>query len=146
MTEPNCENVCMVVMAIADGNSSELSTEHIEAHLASCSDCRREVEQLRALTGLLDSQQRRERMESVWPRVEQQLLADAVRARPASHTWYPLVLLGLLLLGYRIVEMVPDRDFGLLFKLVPILFVIAAFGYLRENPFKVNSDLRLEGE
>jgi hypothetical protein len=51
----------------------------------------------------------------------------------------------LLLLGYRLVEMIPDRHLGLLFKLVPILLVIAAFSYLRENPFKINSQLTLEG-
>ena len=56
------------------------------------------------------------------------------------------MLLGVLLFGYRIVELIPDRDFGLLFKLVPVLFVIATFSYLRENPFKINSDLKLEGE
>jgi hypothetical protein len=42
--------------------------------------------------------------------------------------------------------MVPDRDFGFLFKLLPVLLVIAAFSYLRENPFKINTELRLEGE
>jgi hypothetical protein len=56
------------------------------------------------------------------------------------------MLLGGLLLGYRIVEMLPDRHFGVLFKLVPVLFVLAAFTYLRENPFKIDSELRLEGE
>jgi hypothetical protein len=56
------------------------------------------------------------------------------------------VILGVLLLGYRIVEMAPDRDFGLLFKLVPVALVIAAFSYLKENPFKVHSELSLVGE
>jgi hypothetical protein len=56
------------------------------------------------------------------------------------------VFLGVLLLGYRLAEMIPDRDFGLVFKLVPVLLVIAAFSYLRENPFKINTELRLEGE
>ncbi|CAN5768081.1 hypothetical protein BH20ACI3_BH20ACI3_22280 [soil metagenome] len=41
--------------------------------------------------------------------------------------------------------MIPDRHLGLLFKLVPILLVIAAFSYLRENPFKINFELTLEG-
>jgi len=33
-----------------------------------------------------------------------------------------------------------------LFKLLPIILVVAAFIYLRENPFKVNAELRFEGE
>jgi len=42
--------------------------------------------------------------------------------------------------------MIPDRDFGLLFKLLPVVLVIAAFTYLKENPFKIHSELSLEGE
>jgi hypothetical protein len=49
------------------------------------------------------------------------------------------------LVGYKLVEMIPDRGFGLLFKLVPIIFVVAAFGYLKVNPFKINTELTLEG-
>lgn len=56
------------------------------------------------------------------------------------------MVLGVLLLGYRIAEMIPDHDFGLVFKFIPVLFVIVAFGYLRENPFKINTELRFEGE
>ncbi len=145
MTETNCDSVCMAAMAIADGYQSELPSDHIEAHLANCSGCRLEVEQLRTLSGFLDSQERRLRTESVWKRVKERL-PDASPARATSRARHPFVALGVVLLGYRIVEMVPDRDFGFLFKLVPILFVIAAFSYLKENPFKIATNLRLEGE
>ncbi len=145
MTKLNCESVGMAAMAIADGYQSELSSDQVEAHLADCSDCRREVGQLRALSSLLDAQERRQRTENVWKRVERRL-PDAAPARITSQAWRPFMLLGALLLGYRIVEMLPDRDFGFLFKLVPVLFVIAAFSYLKENPFKIDSELRLEGE
>ena len=97
------------------------------------------------LANLLDAQERRERTENVWQRVEKQL-PDAAPAQSTSTAWHPFVFLGVLLLGYRMVEMIPDRDFGFIFKLVPVLLVIAAFSYLRENPFKINSELRLEGE
>src|SRR5713226_5748208 len=145
MTKLNCESVCMAAMTIADGYQSELSSDRIEAHLADCSDCRREVGQLRALSSLLDAQERRQRTENVWKRVEQRL-PDATPAQSTSQVWRPFMLLGMLLLGYRIVEMIPDRDFGLLFKLVPVVLVIAAFSYLKENPFKIDSELSLEGE
>jgi anti-sigma factor RsiW len=135
----------MAAMAMADGYVSELSSDQIEAHLADCSDCRREVGQLRALSSLLDAQERRPRTENVWQLVERRL-PDAAPAQSPSQAWRPFLLLSMLLLGYRIVEMIPDRDFGFLFKLVPVLFVIAAFIYLKENPFKINSELRLEGE
>ena len=132
-------------MAMADGYVSELSSDQIETHLARCADCRREVGQLRALSSLLDAQERRPRTESVWRMVERRL-PDASPAQRTSRAWHPFMLLGMLLLGYRIVEMIPDRDFGFVFKLVPVVFVIAAFSYLKENPFRIDSELRLEGE
>src|SRR6266849_10509740 len=120
MTKLDCETVCMAAMAIADGYQSDLSSDQIEAHLADCSDCRREVGQLRALSSLLDAQERRQRTENVWKQVERRL-PDAAVARSASRAWHPFMLLGALLFGYRIVEMLPDRDLGFLFKLVPVV-------------------------
>lgn len=145
MTKPNCESVCMAAMAIADGYQPELSSDQIQAHLASCADCFRELEQLRPLSSLLDRQERRQEAENLWERVAKRLPAASL-AQGISQRWRPFVVLGVLLLGYRAVEMIPDRHFGVLFKLVPVLFVIALFTYIRENPFKINSKLRLEGE
>jgi anti-sigma factor RsiW len=145
MTRLDCEIVSMAAMAMEDGYVSELSADQIEAHIADCSECRRELGQLRALASLLDGQNRRQRTENVWRKVEQRL-PDASTTRSNSQAWYLFVPLGVLLVGYRLIEMIPDREFGLLFKLVPVLLVIAAFSYVRENPFKINSELRLEGE
>lgn len=144
MTKPDCESVCMAAMAIADGYQPELPSEQIETHLADCSDCRREVAQLGVLSSLLATQERLRRNEDVWNRIEHRL-SDTSSSQSTSHASYPFMLLGLVLLGYRLVEIIPDSHFGLLFKLVPVLAVIAAFSYVRENPFKIHSELRLEG-
>lgn len=144
MSELNCESVCIAAMAMADGYQSEMSRGQIEAHLANCPRCRHELDQLRTLASLLERPKRQPRIEDIWARVERRL-PDAPLPQKASPTLYTLNLLGLLLLGYKLVEMIPDRDFGFLFKLVPILFIVAAFGYLKVNPFKINAELRLEG-
>jgi len=144
MVDSDCENICMAAMAIADGYQPELSAERIEAHLADCSDCRREISQLQALSSLFATQQRLRRTEDVWNRIEREL-PDASASRSTARASYSFMVLGVLLLGYRLIELIPDRHFGFLFKLVPVLVVIAAFAYLRENPFKIDSDLRLEG-
>lgn len=144
MSELNCESVSMAAMAIADGYQPELSSEQIGTHLASCADCSREVGQLQELSSLLDSQERRLRTENLWERIELSL-PDAPRSN-ASAVLPSFMFLGALLLGYRLLELISDRDFSFLFKFVPVLLVIAAFGYLRENPFKINCELRLEGE
>ena len=144
MTTLDCENVCMAAMTMEDGYASGLSADQIEAHLADCANCRCQVQQLRSLHSLLDAQKRRQSTENVWTHIEPRL-PDAL-TQSTSQAWYPFMFLGLLLLGHRLVEIIPNRHVGFLFKLVPVLFVIAAFSYLRENPFKINSELRLEGE
>lgn len=146
MTELNCESVQIAAMSIADGYPSEMSPREIEIHLAGCAGCRREVAQLRALAALLDAQVRRQWSDSVWPQVEQGLIPVATPSRPSVQAWHPFVALGLVLISYRLVEIVPDWDLSFFFKLVPILLVIAVFCYLRENPFKIETNLRLEGE
>lgn len=144
MTRLDCENVCRAAMTMEDGYVSDLTADQIEAHLADCSDCRGEVRELRMLANLLDVQKRRQRTENIWGRVEQHLPA-ALPSPRTSRIGSAFVILGLLLLGYRLLEIVPDRHLGLLFKFVPILLVIAVFSYLRENPFKINTQLTLEG-
>ena len=155
MTELNCENVCLSAMALLDGHQAPLSPESIESHLAQCQNCREEVAQLGALTELLSAQKRRDYTEDVWPAIRpainQELGADlaGAAARPsgrASSTTLPFVFLGVLLLSFKLAEMLPQADLGLIFKLVPVLLVLAVFGYLKENPFRINASLRLEGE
>ena len=144
MNELNCESVSMAAMSIEDGSQPELSSEQIKTHLASCADCRRELEQLRLLSTLLNTQERRLRTENLWHKIERGL-PNATRTNP-SRVSASFMFLGALLVGYRLLELIPDRNIGFLFKFVPVLLVIAAFGYLRENPFKINSELSLEGE
>jgi hypothetical protein len=145
MTQLNCENICVAAMARADGYQSEVSSEQIEAHLTKCADCRHELRQFISLTGLLDKQERQQRSEDIWRRIEERL-PNTVPKQGASPTWHPFLLLCLLLVGYKLFEMIPDRELGPLFKLVPIALIIAAFAYLKENPFKINSQLKLEEE
>ena len=143
MTEENCEQVRMASMAIADGSASSLSPAQIQAHLASCAECRREVHQTATLTALLDSAKRSTRHEEVWPLIEQQLEGGA-RSRKPLFDWRAFLVLGFLLTGYRVTLMVSGQQLGFWFKLVPVALVMVVFTYVKENPFKINSELRLE--
>jgi len=146
MIETDCENVSLAAMALMDGAPAPLSTEAIEQHLASCSGCRTEVAQLKALSEMLDPHERRQHRANLWPLINAQLAETANQRPPRTSGRHAFVLLGLLLLGYKLIEMIPEAELGLVFKLVPLVLVIAVFSYLKENPFKVNAGLRLEGE
>jgi hypothetical protein len=144
MRELNCESVRMAAMANADGYSA-LPSDEIEAHTKNCPDCRLEIAQLRALSSLLDAQERQPQFADTWTSIAARLPAESGEqsVSPQRHLF---LLLGVLLLSYRLVEIIPDRNLDWLFKLLPIIFVVAVFSYLRENPFKINAELRLEGE
>jgi hypothetical protein len=132
-------------MARADGYQSEISSKQIDDHLAGCADCGHELRQFISLTSLLHEQKRQQRSEDVWARIEGRL-PNKVPAHSASPAWHPFFLLCLSLLGYKLFETISERDLGMLFKLAPIALIIAAFAYLKENPFKINSELKLEEE
>ncbi len=141
MTEINCKSVCVAALAASDGYRSALSSEEISAHLGVCAVCRREVLEIQALSGLLNAHKREPRSEDIWPSIW-----TALSIRRLARHRRVFVILGLLLLAYRVAEMVPDRDLGLLSNLIPVLIIVAAFRYVRENPFTINARLRLEGE
>jgi hypothetical protein len=52
----------------------------------------------------------------------------------------------LILPVYKLFEQIPERQLALAYKLVTLLLVTAVFLYLRQNPFKINTELKLEGE
>ena len=147
MQKATCETIRIAAMAVADGQQAEVTemTSHrIEEHLADCATCRLEVDQLRAVNALMNMQQRQPQNERLWASIEMSL-PEAPTAKYESPRSHLFKLLGLFLIGYKLFEMIPDRDLGLLFKLIPILFIVAAFAYLKVNPFRINTELALEG-
>jgi anti-sigma factor RsiW len=143
MAEEICEKARVSAMAMADGYTPELPVDEIEMHLATCADCRSEVERMKAVMSLLDAQKRRELPVNLWNRVERRL--DEVSKSP-ERGWRAFLIAALLLLGYKVVELASERDLGLAFKIVPVLIAVAVFAYLKENPFKINMELKTEGE
>jgi hypothetical protein len=135
-----CEDVILAAMVIIEGETPALSPAQVSAHLAECADCRQEVEELKQTIKLFDSQIRSRQEVDLWPSIHERLESTEQR-QPAVGVF---IGIGLLLVIYKLVEMVPERDLGLLFKLVPILFVVVAFGLLKVNPFKISMDPEAE--
>jgi predicted anti-sigma-YlaC factor YlaD len=136
MNELNCEDVFIAAMAWDDGYPTTLSLVEIESHLENCPTCRREITELRMLSSLLNNQRRKWPSEKMWTAVEQRL-------QRGPQTVQLFVLLGVLLVAFKLIELLPQHDMGQLFKLVPALFTAAIFVYLKQNPFKVNPNLKL---
>lgn len=136
----NCENVMMAKMGELDGEAAEVPVEIINSHLSICENCRMEYEQMQATENLFKRQMRREQKANLWSAIERRIGAQT--ASPIN--WKPFILLGAILVSSKLLEMLPARDFGLAFKIVPLIFVIALFVFLKENPFKVSAELGSE--
>ena len=140
MKELSCEDVLMTQMAAADGEESAFSTKQLAAHLAACANCQHELKQLQALDQLLAGHTLSEPRVDLWPAIENRI---GKRTRSALG-WKPFALIGLLLVIYKLLEMLPARDPGLAFKLVPLVIVALLFVLIKENPFRINTELVLE--
>lgn len=140
MNGTNCEDILMAKMAELDGEKKEISAEAMNLHLSGCENCRLEFERMQSVGNLLEKQTRREQSADLWSAIERRI---GVR-NASTISWKPFVVIGAILVIYKLLEMLPERDLGLAFKIVPLIFVAALFVFLKENPFKVNAELGLE--
>ena len=138
MKELTCEEVLMSQMAAADGEKPEFSTQQLSAHIAGCADCQHELKQLQALDQMLTGQTLSEPRVDLWPAIENRI------AQRSALSWRSFILIGLLLVIYKLLEMLPARDIGMAFKLVPLVIVVLLFVFIKENPFRINTELVLE--
>jgi hypothetical protein len=140
MNELSCEDVLMSQMAIADGEEPAVPQDKLAAHVAACANCQHELKQSQALNHVLASQTLSEPRVDLWPAIE-----NRIAKRSSSVIgWKPFALIGLLLVIYKLLEMLPARDLGLAFKLVPLVIVALLFVLIKENPFRINTELVLE--
>ena len=140
MKEPSCEDVLMAQMAAADGEESGFLEKQLAAHVAACANCQHELKQLQGLNQVLSGQTLAEPRVNLWPEIEKRI------AKPTGSYlgWQPFALIALLLVIYKLLEMLPANDPGMVFKLVPLVIAASLFVLIKENPFKINTELMLE--
>src|SRR5262245_2880611 len=112
MKELSCEDVLMAQMAVADGEEPAFSKELLAAHMTGCVNCQNELKQLLALDTVLASQNLAEQQVDLWPVIENRI------AKPTRSVlgWRPFALIGLLLIIYKLLEMLPAQAPGIAFK------------------------------
>ena len=127
-------------MAAADGEVPAFSKEQLAAHMAGCRNCQNELKQSQALDHLLARHTLAEPTVELWPAIENRI---AERPRPVAG-WKPFALIGLLLVIYKLLELLPTGNPGMAFKVVPLIIVALLFIFIKENPFRINTELVLE--
>ena len=138
MKELSCEDVLIAQMAMRDHEAPTFAKEHLDAHIAGCANCQRELEQVEALDQVLARQTIAEQRTDLWPAIENRI------AKRSSVGWKPFAFIGSLLVIYKMLEMLPAQAPGMAFKLVPLVIVGLLFVLIRENPFRINTELVME--
>lgn len=135
----NCEDVLLAMMAAADGEKAQLSPEEIKEHLSACEECRYEVVRTQRFNDVLQRASWAESNVDLWPTISSRL-----DQQTSTVSWQPYVVVGVLLLVYKLFELLPTHRPGWAITLVPLIIFGALFVFLRENPFKISSELVME--
>lgn len=139
MSKPGCEEMQMAAMAIEEGQVPEIPAPRVHEHLSECPACRDAVAAMSSTLAVLARQTRRGHPADLWPAIQRN-----VAPRPAI-AW-PYVVLAVLLLVYELIELVPDRQWSMAIEIIPLLIGFGVFRILKQNPFQIATELRLEGE
>lgn len=131
----SCEEWRVAAMALADGETPPVSRAAIEAHLATCHGCRRAIEELQALARTWAGQRRPDYHVDLWPAIHDRL------GRP-KRRWLPTLVV--LLVIFKLADLLTDTSLALWVQVVPVLMAAAAFAALRQNPFRIQTDLGLK--
>ena len=144
MSETNCEKVMFSVLAKADGEVPDISESEIERHLSDCTLCKAELTLQIPVIELMQKQERRTYDDRLWAGVHhriEQLESQSERSKP----FFFASIISVLVI-YKLVEMLPSQDIGIMYKLLPIVVVGLLFYRFGENPLKFETNLTLVGQ
>lgn len=132
-----CEEALMMKRAELDGEQTR--SVETDAHIEECENCRREMAAMQRLDDLFDAHTPVQSDATVWPQVHEQ-----ISKQRSNVGWMIFAVPVLALVAFKIIAMSLQNEPGLLFGLVPLAIAAVLFALLRENPFRVNTELILE--
>ena len=138
MNQPGCEEMQIAAMAIEEGQVPEIPVPLVREHLNQCPACRDAVTAMSSTLATLARRTRRRHPAGLWPAIQRN-----VAPRPAA---WPYVVLAMLLGVYELIELVPDRQWSIATQIIPVLIAFGLFRIVKQSPFQIATELRLEGE
>ena len=138
MNQPGCEEMQRAAMAMEEGQVPGIPGPLVREHLNQCPACRDAVTAISSTLATLARQTRRRHPADLWPAIQRN-----VAPRPAA---WPYVVLAMLLAVYELIELVSDRQWSIAIQIIPVLIAFGLFRILKQSPFQIATELRLEGE
>jgi predicted anti-sigma-YlaC factor YlaD len=128
-----CEQVQMAAMAHRDGERANLTAADVEAHLASCADCRDAVAALATLQAPLNEFDYESLDVDEWPALHRAL---ASTAQPRSERRLVLALAAALAL-WRLAQLSIDLPAPVVNSVVPLALVVLVLWRVTGDPFAI---------
>ena len=138
MNQPGCEEMQRAAMAMEEGQVPEIPDPLVREHLNQCAACRDAAAAMSSTLATLARQTRRRHPADLWPAIQRN-----VAPRPAA---WPYVVLAMLLVVYELIDLVSDRQWSIAIQIIPVLIAFGLFRILKQSPFQIATELRLEGE
>ena len=138
MNQPGCEEMQRAAMAMEEGQVPEIPGPLVREHLNQCAACRDAAAAMSSTLATLARQTRRRHPADLWPAIQRN-----VAPRPAA---WPYVVLAVLLAVYELIELVSDRQWSIAIQIIPVLIAFGLFRIVKQSPFQIATELRLEGE
>lgn len=129
-----CETVRPRLMAAMDGETGEASSAD-RAHLAGCASCRQWLDGLGHLDGRLQRLAYPDPRIDLWTSLQPRIHDLDAKTDVARRLW----VIGALVLGWRVLQLVIDLPLPALHPLVPIAAAAAALWRLAGDPLAVET-------
>jgi len=136
MTEsPVCEQVRMAAMARLDNEESDLSWTEIEMHVRGCEGCSSAIAELTSMHADLAKMKYEGVDADLWPAIETRLNAGITPS--TSREKWTIVALTVVLVAWRVGQLLMDLPGPVLNSAVPIAMVVIALWRLTGDPFAI---------
>ena len=145
MNKEYCEKVRLSVMAMSDGEHTQLPERDINEHLATCNECRDVIEQLQISSKILIGQKRKSYEVNILDEIQLVLMNAKMLPEPSSRS-VSFIILGFVLLILKIIDVSSVFTTEIIVKFISIFIVTAFFVLIKQNPFTINQSLQFKGE
>jgi hypothetical protein len=132
--DTQCEHVRPRLMAAIDGETDAASAAD-RAHLVNCAPCQQWLDGLEHLCHRLRQLTYPDPRADLWTALEPRIHALQAKPDVGRRLW----VIGALVLGWRVLQLLIDLPLPVLHPLVPIAAVVAALWRLAGNPFAVTT-------
>jgi hypothetical protein len=145
MNKEYCEKVRLSVMAMSDGEQSQLPGSDINEHLLTCSECRDVIEQLQTASRMLKAQKRKSYEVNILDEIQPVIMNAKMLPEPSNRS-VSFIILGFVLLILKIIDLSPVFTTEIIVKFASVFVVIVFFVLIRQNPFAINQNLHMKGD